>query len=257
MNRSIPVSIQIPKQAYRKSGVLPWISTKRTQGFPALCSAAPTTWRGTSPFPALLYLWTPAWAGTCPPPWPGVSRRAGALRARWSRRLTGAGSPPHRAWPRGQPAAKCPRRSTCGHYTQTCRRRTGSRSRRRSARRSLVGERRSAHLGTAAPFLPEQGPSAKGSQDLSKAGTGEVGRGPPIPVHCCPMNTVHGSPLRPCPPCFAPLLDKWLPSPYVARPRHPSPSLPDAFGSQRKDSTLGPPVQAGPSAAPAPGARAT
>lgn len=98
------------------------------------------------PLPGSPHLWTPAGAGVppagaglAPPRWPGAPTRAGGPHTRRSRRLTGAGSPPSQAWPWGRRAARCPGSRTRDRCTQTCRRWTGSRSRRRSARRSLAG----------------------------------------------------------------------------------------------------------------------
>lgn len=58
--------------------------------------------------------------------------------------------------------------------------------------------------GTAAPFLPEQVPVLRGAPDLSKAGTGDVGRGLPVTVHCRPVNTVVGAPFAHVPPPACP-----------------------------------------------------
>lgn len=98
------------------------------------------------PLPGSPHLWTPAGAGVppavaglAPPRWPGAPTRAGGPHTRRSRQLTGAGSPLSQAWPWGRQAARCPGSRTRDRCTQMCRRWTGSRSRRRSARRSLAG----------------------------------------------------------------------------------------------------------------------
>ena len=190
-------------------------------------TAPPGKGLGTAPAPGSPYLWTPggaatrlAAAGRRPPHWPGAPTQAGGPHTRWSHQLTGAGSPPRRAWPSGWPAARRPDRRTRSHCTRTCGRRTGSRSRRRSARRSL-------RRGTGAVGVGSGEPCAEALGGLREAGLGAGAcPGPecrgrrPTTVSCCPP------PARPSPGRVAhvPPWDHRLPAPDEGA-WHPPPAL--------------------------------
>ena len=170
---------------------------------------------------------------------------AGGLCARWSRRLSGVGSPPHRGWPWGRLAAECPRRSTCGHYTQTCRRQRGSRSHHHSARRSLDREKSSSQCtsGQWPLSCPVLGVRLRIS---SRVALEKVARGSALLSTAAPSTGSMGAPFTwapsPTDPClwqaaFLPLRD--LASSPRAGLWHPSPPTPRPKWQSEEDSTLG------------------
>lgn len=182
---------------------------------------------GGPPPPGCPHLWTPAAAGAppavaglAPPRRPGDPTQAGGPRTRRSRRPSGAGSPQSQAWPWRRRVARFPRSRTRGRCTRTCRMSTGSRSRRRSARRSLAGER-----GAQRPREPVRGGCG--------AGRGSAWGGDAEDPCCllCPRGQRALTPAQAPPPSCSPLSGASGSVPHVAtgvRPRewNPHPPLP-------------------------------